>query len=142
MIARSVSLLDGTHLIEGPVDEDGLAVDVLAVDHAPGAAVVRGTAMIAHDEILVDGHDGSLHAIVVAILVGDVGLVELAAIDVDFAAVHFDGVAGDSDHTLDIRLAGIERIPEDDGIAAVDAPGAERVRDLVDENAFAFRESR
>src|SRR5207249_825687 len=80
-----------TVAIPGPVDEEGLALDLVALDEAPVAAVLRVVAVVAHHEIGVGRHDRGLAAVGVAAVgftaayagVGElrVGLGERLAVD-------------------------------------------------------------
>src|ERR1035437_1845891 len=56
-IARALCSLPQTaHLVQGPVDKHGFAVDVFPFDKPPGAAVAGGHAVVAQDEIAVARH--------------------------------------------------------------------------------------
>src|SRR5436309_15626246 len=49
--------------IPRPVDEEGLTFDLVALDEAPVAAVLRVVAVVAHHEVRVGGHDRGLAAV-------------------------------------------------------------------------------
>src|SRR5204863_6067679 len=53
-----------------PVDEEGLALDLVALHEAPVPAVLRVVAVVAHDEVAVGGHAGGLAAVGVAAVRG------------------------------------------------------------------------
>src|SRR5262247_3447034 len=52
--------------VPGPVDEEGLALDLVALDEAPVAAVLRVVAVVAHHEVRVGGYERGLAAVRVA----------------------------------------------------------------------------
>lgn len=92
--------------------------------------------MVAHDVEGVGGDLGLGDSQTVAELLGDVGFVDGLAVEADFAVEDFDRVAGDADDALDVRLRGVAREPEDDGVAAFDFAEAEAVDEFVDENSL------
>ena len=117
-----------------PVDHQRLALDVLARQEAPVAAVLRVVAVVAHHEVLVRRHRDRSVSLAhverghfVELRVGrrrlqemHVRLVERLAVDVDLLLAHFDRLARQPDDALDevaLRLLGIL---EDDDVAALD----------------------
>src|SRR5262249_11810719 len=115
-------LADAAHVAERPVDEDRLAVDVLAGDVAPHAAVDRLAPMVAENEIVALGDDLLLAVVPrtdVAIIVRDVVLDQGGSVYIHLPAIHADPVAGDADHALDVRLRSVPGKPEDHGVAAL-----------------------
>src|SRR5438445_9897978 len=92
-----------TVAIPGPVDEEGLALDLVALDEAPVAAVLRVVAVVAHHEIGVGRHDRGLAAVGVAAVgftaayagVGElrVGLDERLAVDQHLVAADLHALA-------------------------------------------------
>jgi len=121
----------GVGNINGPVDEERAADDVLSRDKAPEAAVHAVGAVVAHDEV-VAGRDDEIFALHVVWEVdgphgGDVGLVRgcdgrkivdvgvvsvgrglgglrlvlCDAVEVDDAVAEVDAVTGDADEALD-----------------------------------------
>ena len=125
---------------DGPVGENGFAVDELAGDSAEDSRVVGTGAMVAHNEKRIGRN--ALRAVGggVGELRGDVRLIEEAAVHKDAAGADLDGFARKTDHALDEGLAAVERIPEDDHVAALN--GAEVIDELVDENALLIAQKR
>ena len=60
--------------------------------------------------------------------------------DVDDALANFHGFAGQADDALDEGFGAVQRIPEDDDVAALD--GLEAVDKFVDEDALLVGEQR
>src|SRR5262245_59510262 len=97
--------------IPGPVDEEGLALDLVALDEAPVAAVLRVVAIVAHHEVRVGRHERGLAAVRVAAVgvatahgrVGElrVGLAQRLAVDEDLVAFHLHALARRRDDPLD-----------------------------------------
>src|SRR5262252_4381799 len=97
--------------IPGPVDEEGLALDLVALDEAPVAAVLRVVAVVAHHEVRVGGYERGLAAVRVAAVgvaaahrrVGElcVGLAQRLAVDQDLMATHLHTLARRRDDSLD-----------------------------------------
>src|SRR5215470_1579576 len=94
-----------------PVDEEGLALDLVALDEAPVAAVLRVVAVVAHHEVRVGRHDRGLAAVGVAAVaiaaahrrVGElrVRLVERLAVDQHLMAADLHALARRRDDALD-----------------------------------------
>ena len=70
----------------------------------------------------------------------EIGLVQFLIVHVDGAAADFNDIAGHSDDTFDIRLRGIERIPEHDDIFACDS--FDSINKLIDEYPFLIKQFR
>src|SRR3984957_14497569 len=126
--------MDCAQIFQGPVDEYGFSIDVLAGHPAPTAAVVGGAAMVAQDEILIGRNDFAGHRDGVSIILGNVRLGDGLAVDDDPAIVDLNDVAGDADHALDVRLGRIARIEKNNGVAASNIRDAEAVDELINEN--------
>src|SRR5579883_869027 len=126
--------------VHRPIGKRGLAVDVPAVEAAPTAAVIRRIAMVAEHEIMMGRHHDLRIAPMIAKARQDIGLDHSLAVDIDDAVHDLNRVAGQADHALDEALAGIERIPEDHHIAALDA--FEVVNKFVDEDPLVVLQAR
>src|ERR1039457_7236421 len=74
-----LALPETAHLVQGPVDKNGSAVDVLPVDKPPGAAVARGHAVVAQDKIAFSRHLLGSPRDAVPVLLRDVILQQRAA---------------------------------------------------------------
>src|SRR6266545_7735089 len=139
--------------VPGPVDQEGLAADLLALDEAPVAAVLGVVAVVTHDEIRAGGNAHRLAGIRVATVCGQrrvegagthVRLVLDLAVQPDAVVAHLDRVAADADDALDEVAGFVVRVLEDDDVAALGSaePGqvhvGERdlgaVEELVDED--------
>src|SRR6476619_6859795 len=106
---RAESALAGSALAEGnaqrrPVGHEDLADDVVARHGAPHARVTRLRAVVAHDEVVVEGHTERLLGADVAAVVLDVRLVEAPPVDVHVrgavAKPHLHALAGQADDPL------------------------------------------
>src|ERR1051325_10095756 len=89
-LTRGRTLPDAAHLVQGPVNEDGLPVDVLARHVTPHPAVARLAAMVAEHEVTARGNDLLLAIAprpIVAFLGGDVVFRQRDPIHVDLSAV-------------------------------------------------------
>jgi hypothetical protein len=126
-------------LVHGPVDEGGFAVDEGAGDGAEVSAVTGDVAVVAHDPEVAGGDDAFGLGALVAETGGDVGFAEGVLVDVDGAVVDAEGVAGESDDSLDVALGVVTGVEEDDDVAAVN--GFEAVGELVDEEAVLVLEA-
>src|SRR5262249_8125131 len=112
--------------VPGPVDDEGLAADVVQGHEAPEATVVAPVAVVPHHEDLVrrNGHGSEVVARRETALGPGaldemaVGIVHLFAVDVDLLVLDLDRVAGLADHALDEVLARIDRVDEHDDVAA------------------------
>ena len=79
-------------------------------------------------------HANRPERLAVAELGGDVGLEQSPAIDEDLAVDHLDRLARQADDPLDIRFGGVQRVPENHHVAAMDVLNP--VDELVDEDSF------
>src|SRR5690242_19236712 len=105
--------------VEGHVDHDGRADDVVARNAAPEAAVVGIGAVISHDEVAVSRHFVGHFEIVRLGGTGGVSFVEALAVDPDGAVMNVNGVAGKADDSLDVvgRVRSEGRLEDDDLLA-------------------------
>jgi|SRR5579883_1123062 len=71
----------------------------------------------------------------------NVRLADLVAVHENGSIDDFDHIAGDADHTLDVRLARVERKVKYDKITAGDGVGTKFVLVFVDEDALLVRET-
>src|SRR5580692_1216406 len=127
-------------MVDGPIGEDRAAVNKLAGDGPEDARVIGTDAMVAHDEVAVLG-DGDWAVIAqVFVLCWDVGLVDRPAGDIYGALTNLDVFSRQTDDALDERFRMVERIPENDHVAAVD--GLKAVDKFVDEDALLIGEER
>src|SRR6266567_5917319 len=133
------SLFEFADFFGGPIGEDGFAVDEVAAYGSEVAAVAAHVAVVSHDEKRIYGDDDFRHGACVGILIGNVGFGEAAGVDVNASKADLHVVAGDSDDALDVALAGIVGVTEDDDVSAIDA--LVTVNELVDEDAFLVAES-
>src|SRR5919106_3321434 len=110
-----------------PVDQEGLALDLVPTDEAPVAAVLRVVPVVAHDEVRVWRHLRGLAAVGVAAVeraavpgeqrgVLDVGLGEPLPVDVDVVAPDEDLVAWGADDALDEVTLLVLGVPEHDDV--------------------------
>jgi hypothetical protein len=129
-----------TEVVHGPVSKYGTTVDELAGDRSKYAGIVGTDAMVAHDEITASGNFSGGVVANVGVLRWDVGLSDLAAVDIHDATANFDGFARKGDDAFDKRFGTIEWIPENDDVTTVD--GLEAVNKLVDKNALLIGEQR
>src|ERR1700675_545452 len=121
-------------MIDRPIRKDGAAVNKLAGHGAEDARIIGADAMIAHNEIMVPGDADGAEVAHVFVLRGDIRLVGRAAVDVDDALANFDVFSRQTDDALDERFRMVERIPENDDIAALD--GFEAIDKFIDEDAL------
>ena len=77
--------MEEAEFTERPIDEDGLAVDVIARNCSPGAAVVGGTAVIPEHEVLFGSDFEWRHGHSIAVLIKDVVFLQCLSIDADGA---------------------------------------------------------
>src|SRR6516162_10217746 len=133
-LAGPPTSIQRTHFVYGPVSEDCFSVDVLLGYEAPHAAVVGLVPMIA-EHVVVAGLD--VHRWIspmIQVLRQNVILVKGLVVDVNNTTPNLDDVTRHSDHALDVRLRGIEGIPENDNILPLDF--FDPVDELVDEDAL------
>jgi len=127
-------------MVDRPVREHGSAINKFAVDRAEDARVIRADAVISHDEVHVLGDaDGAVVAHVL-VLCGNVRLVDGAPVNIDNALANLDILSRQPDNALDERFRMVERIPEDDDVAALD--GLEPIHKFVDEDALLIGQER
>src|SRR5438093_7620076 len=118
-----------------PVDEEGLALDLLPLHESPVPAVLRVVAVVAHHEAGVGRDARHLTAVGVPAVrltaVGerrrsglDVGLDQAMAVDVDIVAADLDLIARRGHDALDEVPLLVLGILEHDDVAAVGAPQA------------------
>ena len=91
-------------MIDGPIRENGAAVDITIGDRAEDARVVGADAVIAHDEVIVGGDAHGAKIAQVFVLRGNVRLGDDFAVDKDGALADFYGFAGEADDALDERF--------------------------------------
>src|SRR6267142_3715199 len=114
--------------VPGPVDEEGLALDLVALDEAPVATVLRVVPVVTHYEIRVGRHDRGLAAVRVAaegVAAAHAGVRELGvelderlAVDQDLMAADLHALAGRRDDPLDEVALLVLRVLEHDDVAA------------------------
>ena len=92
--------------------------------------------MIAQHEVFIQSHSGRMHFTLVAIFLGHIILFQGLAVDDHAALAHFHAIAGHSDYTLDVGLAGIAGEPEHHRVAPIDFFEVKAVDELVDEDPF------
>ena len=143
------TLRDGVLLrVPGPVDEEGPALDLVALDEAPVAAVLAVVPVVAHHEVGVRRH---LHrralADAEALLPLPPRVVDRAAARLRGLAVHVDllvldveVLAADRDDPLDEVARLVHRVLEDDDVAPLRS--REPVDELVDQDVVAHQEGR
>src|SRR5262249_2600405 len=122
------------HLVEGPIHEYSLAVDEASVHHAPGAAVVGRTAVIAKHIVSVRGHVYFRVGVMIAVLLWNIIFVQPLPIHDDHAVVDDHLVSGQPNDALDVRFGLIQRKPENHHVAALDVSYPETVGKLIDED--------
>src|ERR1017187_5018239 len=113
------------HVFQRPINENRFAVDLLALDEAPRAAVAGGTAVIAQHEILAGRDAVFFPGDAVAIVLGNVALGQQVTVDVDLAGIDVHEVAGQADDALDVGFLFGQRKPEHHHVAPLDAAQAE-----------------
>src|SRR5215470_11359333 len=142
-----------------PVDQERLAADLLALDEAPVAAVLRVVAVVAHDEVRAGRHYRRLAAVEIAAVSRghggngtgtDIRLVEEPAVQ-HYAIVHdLHGVTAHRHDALDEVPRLVVRILEDHDVAALGLAQAREMRvrerelgaieEFVDEDVVAHEE--
>src|SRR5271167_261318 len=125
-------------MVDRPVRKNRPAVYKLAGYRPKDTRVIGTDAVVAHDEVTILGN---AHGAVIAhvfVLRRDVRFIDGAPVDINDALANLDIFAWQTDDPLDERLRMVERIPEDDNIAALN--GLEAVDKFVDENALLIRE--
>lgn len=127
-------------MIDGPVRENGPAIYIFAGHGAKHARIVGADAMVAHDEVTVFGDANGAEVADVFVLRRNVRLRNRVTINIDDALTDFDLFSRQADDALDERLGAVERIPENDDVAALD--GLEAINKFIDEDAFLVGEQR
>jgi hypothetical protein len=130
----------GTEVVNRPISKDRTTVNKLAGNWTEHARIVGTNAMVTHNEVAVGRDLGRGIVADVGVLRRDVRLRNLATVDVDHAVADFDGLSGQGNHALDKGFGTIERIPENDDIAAIDR--LEAVHEFVDEDALLIGKER
>ena len=131
-----LTLTHRAQAVEGPVGEDGFAIDKATRDDTPRAAVVGGTTVIAEDEVLVLTHPHLVHRSAITVVVGNVGFRQFLPVYKNAAPADLNCISGHSYDALDVGLAGVAGIPEYDRIESIDIREAKTVRKLVDKDAL------
>src|SRR5580704_10424259 len=107
-------------MLDRPIREDSAAINKFAVDRAEDPRVIRADAVISHDEVHVLGDADGAVVTHVLVLCGNVRLVDGAPVNIDNALANLDILSRQPDNALDERFRMVERIPEDDDVAALD----------------------
>ena len=123
-----------TEVVDRPVGEDGATINILAGDGAKDTRIVGTDAVVAHHEITAPRYGERAEIRNVGVLRGHVGLGNLASIYIENTVSNLDGLSRKAHNPLDERLRAVQRIPEDDHVAAAD--GFEPVDEFVDEDAL------
>lgn len=127
-------------MIDRPISKNGTTVNELAGNGAKDARVIGADAVVPHNEIAVLGDAEWAVVAHVFVLRGDVRFVDSAAVDVDDALANLDIFAGQTDDAFDERFRMVERIPENDDIAALNR--LEAIDKFVNEDALLIGEER
>jgi len=127
-------------MIDRPIGKNGASINELAGNGAKNARVIGADAVVAHDEIAVLGDAEWAVVAHVFILRRDVRLVDGAAVDIDDALANLDIFSRKTDDAFDERFRMIERIPENNNIAALNR--LEAVDKFIDEDALLIGEER
>jgi len=127
-------------MIHGPIGKHGTPVDEATGDRTEDARIVGADTVVAHYKITVlrDAHRAKIAQVLV--LRRDIRLGDNFPVNVDGALADFDGFTGQTNNALDERFRVVERIPEDNHVAAVN--GLEAVDKFVDEDALLVGEER
>src|SRR5260370_34177644 len=127
-------------MIEWPVSKHSPPVNEPARYRAKHARIVGADAVIAHHKIILARHAHGTKVAQVLVLRRHVRLSERRAINIHDSLTNFDDLAWQSNDTLDKGFCGVQRIPEDNYVAALDR--LEAVNELVDEDALLVGEQR
>jgi len=127
-------------VIDGPIGENGAAIDITIGDRAEDARIVGADAVVAHDKVIVGGDADGAEIAEIFVLRRYVRLGDDFTVDEDGALADFDSLAGKADDALDERFGAVEGIPENDDVAALD--GREAIDKLVDEDALLIGKER
>ena len=125
-------------MIDRPVCEDSFAVDVVTSYGAKHARIVGAIAVVAHHEVIPFRNLHRTVARSVEIIRRNVRLGDFFAIDVHMAEPNFESLTGQRDNALDETFRSVERIPENDDIAAIN--WLEAIDNFVDEDVFLIAE--
>src|SRR5579863_3565628 len=127
-------------VVRGPISEHSLAIDELPRNGTKHARVVRAVAMIAHYKVSVRGNAVWRVRRTVQVARRNILVGQFMVVDVNMAVANLDGFTRKSHHALDERFRAVQRIPENDHVAALD--GLEMVHKFVDENTLLIAEQR
>jgi hypothetical protein len=145
-ILRAASFLiglggrQGTEVVDRPVGEHGATVNILARDGAKDTRIVGTDTVVAHNEVTTSPHGDRAEIGNVGVLRRDIGLGNLDSVHVENTVANLDGLSGKAHDTLDEGFRTVQRIPEDDHVAA--ANGLKSVDKFVDENALLVGQER
>ena len=127
-------------LVHRPVNKNGFAVDVLARDGAKIAAITRGAAMVAENEVTALRNYDCRERAKVLEPERHVRLVDSSSVHVHAAIIDANPIASHRNHSLDVALGWISGVMENNNIARRNT--LEVVNELVDKNAFLVLQSR
>src|SRR5260370_17535405 len=127
-------------MIDWPVSEHSPPVNEAARHRAKHARIVGADAVIAHHKIILARHAHGAEVAQVLILRRNVRLGERRAINIHDSLTNFDDLPGQADDALDKGFCAVQRIPEDDYVAALD--GLKALNKLVYEHALLVGEQR
>src|SRR5260370_28699180 len=127
-------------MIDWPVSKHSPPVNEPARHRAKHARIVGADAVIAHHKIILARHAHGTKVAQVLVLRRHVRLSERRAINIHDSLTNFDDLAWQSNDTLDKGFCAVQRIPEDNYVAALDR--LEAVNELVDEDALLVGEQR
>ena len=121
-------------VIDRPISKYCTAVYEATGHGTENARIVGTDAMIAHHEIIITWHAQRAEVAEVLVLRRHVRLGQGFAINIHDSLANLDYLSGQADHALDERFCAVQRIPEDDHVAALD--GLKAIHKFVDEDAF------
>ena len=127
-------------MVHRPVRKNRAPINKLAGHRAEHARIIRADAVIAHNEVAVFRDSDRAKVAHVLVLRWDVRFIDGMAVHIDDALPDLDTFSGQSDDAFDERFRMVERIPENNNIAALNR--FEPVDKLVDKNAFLVGEKR
>jgi hypothetical protein len=127
-------------MIDRPIGKNCPAIDKPAGHRTEHARIIRADAVVAHHKIAVARHTLRAEVAEVLVLRRHIRLGQRLAINIHDSLANLDHLAGQADHALDERFCAIQRIPEDDHVAAFD--GLEAIDKLIDEDALLIGEQR
>src|SRR6266536_2051676 len=123
-------LLQQSKLAKRPVNKDSLPVNISRIDRAPHPAIVGRLTMIAQDVIMPGCNDNRGITLVVKIFRGNVRLFQQLSVDVYPSLVNTYAIPRQADYTLDVGLARVQGVPEDNNVSTRDR--LKPVNELVD----------